>query len=259
MADSPQRRARRVSIGIKRGVQDDGVICSGRSSCLVNLLCAPLVLPWRAFLIFVWPCIQIMVGRLMDALFGGCYRTGCCLHSDRSFQGVSALGNISRRSAVGDTCWRRVTELEAEREMLNAACSKELVIEVYPPAGVPAGGSFDYYVEERKQPLKLIVPRDYTAGNQLSVTLPAKPATKAYTLVRDGIEPSDVGQGALGDCWLLSAFACLAEYPGALENLLITKDVNLRGLYKVRHGDCGITFLEQLRANEGAPLCQTTS
>lgn len=230
MAQASPRR--RVSIGIKRGLHDDGVICSGRASCLVNLLCAPLVLPYRALGIFVWPCIMIMIGRALEAAFGCCYRNGCCVHTDRSFQGASALGNISR-SSKGDVAWHRISELEAEREALNKACSTPMVLEVTPPHGTLPGGTFDHFVEERRQQLKLVVPTDY-AGGKLTVTLPAKPIQKAAALVRDGIEPSDVGQGALGDCWLLSAFACLAEYPGALENLLITKDVNLRGIYKVR-------------------------
>ena len=37
-------------------------------------------------------------------------------------------------------------------------------------------------------------------------------------LFQDGIEPGDVVQGALGDCWLMAALAALAEFPGAIEN-----------------------------------------
>eukprot|EP00964_Phaeocystis_antarctica_P154070 scaffold122597_cov63-Phaeocystis_antarctica.AAC.5 len=71
----------------------------------------------------------------------------------------------------------------------------------------------------------------------------ARRTTRAV-LVRDGITPSDIGQGALGDCWLMSAFACLAEFPagvtmlctcsGAIENLFLTREVSPRGKYSVR-------------------------
>lgn len=37
-------------------------------------------------------------------------------------------------------------------------------------------------------------------------------------LFENGIKPSDVAQGALGDCWLIAAIACMAEFPGAIEN-----------------------------------------
>jgi len=60
----------------------------------------------------------------------------------------------------------------------------------------------------------------------------AKP--RAAVLVRNGIMPSDIAQGALGDCWLLSAFACLAEFPGTIENLFLTREVSPRGKYSVR-------------------------
>jgi len=32
----------------------------------------------------------------------------------------------------------------------------------------------------------------------------------------DGIEPADVKQGILGDCWLLSSFMLLAQQPQLL-------------------------------------------
>ena len=139
-------RARRVSIGIKRGVHDDGVICAGRASCLVNLLCAPLVLPYRAFGIFVWPCLQQLFGRCLEAAFSCCYSNGCCLHTDRTFHGAVALGKISRRSTQ-DVSWIRISELEVERVALNRACSTETVLEFDPPSGTLPGSTFDHFVE----------------------------------------------------------------------------------------------------------------
>eukprot|EP00438_Fugacium_kawagutii_P032382 Skav234885 [mRNA] locus=scaffold840:462015:481830:- [translate_table: standard] len=46
------------------------------------------------------------------------------------------------------------------------------------------------------------------------------------------IDSRDICQGALGDCWLLAAIACLAEHDGAIQ--AVTKEVNPRGKYVLR-------------------------
>ena len=33
------------------------------------------------------------------------------------------------------------------------------------------------------------------------------------------VDPSDIAQGGVGDCWLLSAISCLAEFDGAIKRL----------------------------------------
>lgn len=53
-------------------------------------------------------------------------------------------------------------------------------------------------------------------------------------LFYDDINPSDIRQGSLGDCWLLSAFACLANYPGAIQRVFHNKTINQYGKYKFK-------------------------
>ena len=53
--------------------------------------------------------------------------------------------------------------------------------------------------------------------------------------VFDGLpSPSDVSQGALGDCWFLGAVSALAERPDLIKRLFITDEVNQAGVYCVQ-------------------------
>ena len=60
------------------------------------------------------------------------------------------------------------------------------------------------------------------------------PANEKPALFQDGISPSDVCQGAVGDCWLLAAIATMCEYPDDLKNLFLTKEYNASGDYEVQ-------------------------
>jgi calpain-15 len=60
--------------------------------------------------------------------------------------------------------------------------------------------------------------------------------TVDYKVFEDVIEPSDIKQGALGDCWFLCALASLAEFPPLIRKLFINGSdcVNSAGVYSLR-------------------------
>lgn len=57
---------------------------------------------------------------------------------------------------------------------------------------------------------------------------------KRPQLFEGEIEPADLCQGAVGNCWLVAAFACASEFPDMIRHMFLTKEYNPRGLYKVR-------------------------
>ena len=53
-------------------------------------------------------------------------------------------------------------------------------------------------------------------------------------LFEAGISITDVAQGGLGDCWLISALCCMAERPGQLYKVFVNTAYSDRGKYSVR-------------------------
>jgi hypothetical protein len=54
------------------------------------------------------------------------------------------------------------------------------------------------------------------------------------------VSPNDINQGQLGDCWLLSSIACLAEFPEAVRKLFVAKQENDMGVYTLLLYDTGL-------------------
>jgi len=48
------------------------------------------------------------------------------------------------------------------------------------------------------------------------------------------VEPNDVMQGRLGNCWFCCSLASMAERPELIKRLFITKEFNEEGIYEMR-------------------------
>ena len=48
------------------------------------------------------------------------------------------------------------------------------------------------------------------------------------------IEPRDLCQGGVGDCWLVAALASASEHPACIRNAFLTQETNPRGKYRIR-------------------------
>ena len=55
----------------------------------------------------------------------------------------------------------------------------------------------------------------------------------------EGVKPGSVKQGALGDCWLLSAISIVAQYPALIEALFVTKEPDEQGVYCIQFWNDG--------------------
>ena len=52
-------------------------------------------------------------------------------------------------------------------------------------------------------------------------------------MFQDGIEPNDIEQGQLGNCYFLAVLSSLAEYPERVQAMFVTKEINEAGIYMI--------------------------
>lgn len=73
-------------------------------------------------------------------------------------------------------------------------------------------------------------------------------------LFEKGIEPRDVAQGQVGNCWLIAALACVAEHPGLVRKVFVTKVRSERGKYTCRLFDWQKRKFVNVAVDEFIPL-----
>ncbi|KAL3927602.1 MAG: hypothetical protein SGPRY_002747 [Prymnesium sp.] len=69
-----------------------------------------------------------------------------------------------------------------------------------------------------------------------------------------GINPEDVAQGQLGNCWLIAAMACLAEHPGLLRRVFKTRRASKSGRYIMNLYDGQEGTWKNISVDENIPV-----
>jgi hypothetical protein len=80
----------------------------------------------------------------------------------------------------------------------------------------------------------------------------AKP--RPMVLFEGRIEPSDLLQGGVGDCWLVAALAVMAENPAAIRACILESELSPRGMYHVRLFDGRAQQWEEVCVDDLIPV-----
>jgi hypothetical protein len=77
-------------------------------------------------------------------------------------------------------------------------------------------------------------------------------------LFNKSLRAEDVHQGALGDCWLLSAVASLTSQPSLIQNAFMTKSFNPRGKYVMKLWDSAQNKYVKVSVDDYVPVDKVT-
>ena len=60
----------------------------------------------------------------------------------------------------------------------------------------------------------------------------------------DDLNPNDINQGQLGNCWIISAVSAVAEHGGRIKNLILNDSISQSGIYGVNMYALGVPYTE---------------
>ena len=61
---------------------------------------------------------------------------------------------------------------------------------------------------------------------------------------KDSINPQDIVQGSIGNCWIMAAVSALAEVKGRIDSVILNDDISQAGIYGVNMYALGVPFTE---------------
>eukprot|EP00434_Breviolum_minutum_P003346 symbB.v1.2.002942.t3/scaffold163.1/size290254/4 len=149
----------------------------------------------------------------------------------------------------------------------NTGKRRDLITSFLPPQGWTARGVFKGMEDDPKAFTDLDFPPDSSSvGSSQTHWKMGQPEVwlrgrhlgdPKEVLLFDRIQCHDVLQGDLGDCWLMSALASLAEYPEQIRQLFKSKDIMEDGKYEVQLYDIEFLGWKSIIIDEFIPCTLT--
>ena len=191
-----------------RALQQQPGLCYGHASTLTNVLCIPCVLPYNAFSIYCGPCLYSYLSSCATSCFCGLCAAGYC-------------GCVES--------WWRFTDTVFPPDSMSLG----------PPTKGVSQAELARIGWARSDAILAALRKNPGGWKETSVAAVAAAAAgkalpRHMPLFCGKIEPRDIAQGGLGDCWLMCALACLSEFPAAINKLFVTKSYAFNGRYVVR-------------------------
>ena len=185
--------------------------CLSRAGFWLNLVCFPFVLLWHGTDIYLVGCLKVRASSSSTAREPRA-RTATATRVHRGRRSVDRFGAAQ---VLGTRLFRTIF-----RPCLSVYHDSEWT-------GATALGGKDGASGNVQWMRACEIGASKPAGAKQTVA-------DRYKLYEGKIEPADLCQGAIGDCWLVAALACAAEQPMSIRNAFLTPEFNPLGRYDVR-------------------------
>ena len=61
---------------------------------------------------------------------------------------------------------------------------------------------------------------------------------------KESVNPQDINQGYIGNCWIMAAISAMAEVPGRVDSIFVNDDLSEAGIYAVQMYTLGVPFTQ---------------